>query len=75
MTTRRHFFTRSAVTLTLAMSAPAGAQQIAGTPGSPADTTTWAFASRKRREAVLRRADRRVNQCANSLFAAGSGLG
>jgi arylsulfatase len=40
MTTRFHLLTLSAVTLTLAMSAPAGAQQVTGTPGSPAATTT-----------------------------------
>src|SRR5439155_1836099 len=34
------FLTLSAATLTLAMLAPAGAQQITGTPGSPSATTT-----------------------------------
>ena len=40
MTTRFDVLTLSAVTLILAISAPAGAQQITGTPGSPAATTT-----------------------------------
>jgi len=40
MTTRFRLLALSAVTLTLAMSAPAGAQQITGTPGWPAATTT-----------------------------------
>jgi arylsulfatase len=40
MQTRFQLLTASALTLTLTMSAPAGAQQITGTPGSPGATIT-----------------------------------